>query len=98
MNNVIKKMMAAACFLIAGNAVKAQTEHAKYVVLITVDGFRPEFYLDSTYGMFTVRDMMARGVAARGADPVFPSVTYPDHTTLVTGVTPAKHGIYYNTP
>jgi predicted AlkP superfamily pyrophosphatase or phosphodiesterase len=98
MNNVIKKMMTAACLLIAGNAVKAQTEHAKYVVLVTIDGFRPEFYLDSTYGMFTVRDMMKNGVAARGADPVFPSVTYPDHTTLVTGVTPAKHGIYYNTP
>ena len=94
----IIKTVAAAALMLASATVKAQTEQAKYVVLVTIDGFRPEFYLDSTYGMFTVREMMKNGVATRGADPVFPSVTYPDHTTLVTGVTPAKHGIYYNTP
>lgn len=71
---------------------------AKYVVMITVDGFRPEFYLDSSYAMPTVRHLMQNGVAVKGLNPVFPSVTYPDHTTMVTGVTPAKHGIYYNTP
>lgn len=96
--NIINRIIGAACLVSALGTAHAQTEKAKYVVLITVDGFRPEFYLDSTYGMFTVRDMMKHGVAAKGADPVFPSVTYPDHTTLVTGVTPAKHGIYYNTP
>lgn len=95
---IITKIIAVAGLVLYCIAAKAQTEKAKYVVLVTIDGFRPEFYLDSTYGMFTVRDMMKNGVAAKGADPVFPSVTYPDHTTLVTGVTPAKHGIYYNTP
>jgi predicted AlkP superfamily pyrophosphatase or phosphodiesterase len=83
------------CFL-GFQQVEAQT--AKYVVMVTVDGFRPEFYLDSTYGMFTVRELARNGVATEGMNPVFPSVTYPDHTTMVTGVTPAKHGIYYNTP
>lgn len=95
-NNLIKSLLAAVALTAA--AAPAQAQSAKYVVLVTIDGFRPEFYLDSSYGMFTVRDMMKRGVAAKGADPVFPSVTYPDHTTLVTGVTPARHGIYYNTP
>lgn len=97
-NNLTKSFLSAACLLAATSAIQAQNAPAKYVVLVTIDGFRPEFYLDSSYGMFTVRDIMRRGVAAKGADPVFPSVTYPDHTTLVTGVTPAKHGIYYNTP
>ncbi|GAO45164.1 hypothetical protein FPE01S_04_04080 [Flavihumibacter petaseus NBRC 106054] len=79
-------------------ALRAQvTAPARYVLLVTVDGFRPEFYLDSAYGMPTVRELMKHGVAAEGVNPVFPSVTYPDHTTMVTGVTPAKHGIYYNT-
>jgi predicted AlkP superfamily pyrophosphatase or phosphodiesterase len=45
-----------------------------------------------------LRHLMAEGVAARGVNPVFPSVTYPDHTTIITGVTPAKHGIYFNSP
>lgn len=76
----------------------AQQKVATHVVLVTVDGFRPEFYLDSTWGMVNVRHLMKGGVAAQGVTPVFPSVTYPDHTTMVTGVTPAKHGIIYNTP
>jgi predicted AlkP superfamily pyrophosphatase or phosphodiesterase len=77
----------------------AQAPQAKYVILVTIDGFRPEFYLDSiNYAMPTVRELMKNGVAAQGLNPVFPSVTYPDHTTMITGVTPARHGIYYNTP
>jgi predicted AlkP superfamily pyrophosphatase or phosphodiesterase len=92
------KKLTFAMLLFAGLAATAQKKVATHVVLITIDGFRPEFYLDSTYGMMTVRQMMKQGVAAEGVDPVFPSVTYPDHTTMITGVTPAKHGIIYNTP
>ncbi|WP_454803270.1 alkaline phosphatase family protein [Mucilaginibacter phyllosphaerae] len=91
----------AALALVAGaqQIAQAQAPQAKYVVMVTVDGFRPEFYLDSiNYAMPTVRELMKNGVAAQGLNPVFPSVTYPDHTTMITGVTPAKHGIYYNTP
>lgn len=99
MKQMIGKVLFTSLILAAaGTGVQAQRTPATHVVLITVDGFRPEFYLDSTYGMMTVRQMMKNGVAAEGVDPVFPSVTYPDHTTMVTGVTPAKHGIYYNTP
>ncbi len=88
-------------FLILLNSIhshaQTSTPKATHVIIVTVDGFRPEFYLDSTYGMMTVRHMMQNGVAAQAVEPVFPSVTYPDHTTIVTGVTPARHGIYYNT-
>ena len=87
----------AVVFSLKENAL-AQAPQAKYVILVTVDGFRPEFYLDSNYAMPTVRELMKNGVAAQGLNPVFPSVTYPNHTTMITGVTPAKHGIYYNTP
>src|ERR1700760_2751378 len=71
---------------------------AKYIVLITIDGLRPEFYLDPGWNMVNLRHLMEQGVAAKGVNPVFPSVTYPDHTTLITGVLPAKHGIYFNSP
>jgi predicted AlkP superfamily pyrophosphatase or phosphodiesterase len=90
----MKKLIVA---LVCLFSVLGSMGQAKYVVMVTVDGFRPEFYLDSTYGMYTVRELARNGVAAEGMNPVFPSVTYPDHTTMVTGVTPAKHGIYYNT-
>lgn len=71
---------------------------AKYVVLITIDGLRPEFYLDERWGMPNLRHMMEHGVAAKGVVPVYPSVTYVNHTSMITGVVPARHGIYYNGP
>lgn len=94
--NTIKRALLV--LVVLGICLETSAQQAKYVVMVTVDGFRPEFYLDSAYGMPTVREMMKNGVATQGMNPVFPSVTYPDHTTMVTGVTPARHGIYYNTP
>ncbi len=76
----------------------SQEPAAKHVILITVDGLRPEFYLEESWGMPNLRYMMENGVAAKSAVPVFPSVTYPNHTTLITGVAPASHGIYFNGP
>lgn len=73
----------------------AQESH---VVLISVDGLRPEFYLDAEWGMVNVRQGMKKGAYADGVRGSFPTVTYPSHTTMVSGVLPAKHGIYYNTP
>src|SRR6185437_4475174 len=70
---------------------------AKHVVLITIDGSRPDFYLDSSWHADNIRALMADGAYAMGVNSVFPSMTYPSHTTIVTGVQPAKHGIYYNT-
>ncbi|MDR0228454.1 MAG: ectonucleotide pyrophosphatase/phosphodiesterase [Flavobacteriaceae bacterium] len=75
--------------------LKAQ-EKTPHVVLITIDGFRPDFYLEEHWGMHTVRGLMKNGVAAKAVTPIFPSVTYPDHTTIITGELPAQHGIIYN--
>ncbi|MET3980426.1 putative AlkP superfamily pyrophosphatase or phosphodiesterase [Mucilaginibacter sp. UYP25] len=97
--NIYGALIVLAAVLGLKQSAIAQAPQAKYVILVTIDGFRPEFYLDSVnYAMPTVRELMKNGVAAQGLNPVFPSVTYPDHTTMITGVTPAKHGIYYNTP
>ena len=38
------------------------------------------------------------GVRADGVRGVFPTVTYPSHTTIITGALPIRHGIYYNSP
>jgi predicted AlkP superfamily pyrophosphatase or phosphodiesterase len=44
----------------------------------------------------TLRKLAANGSIARGMRPVNPTVTWPNHTTLISGVTPAKHGVLYN--
>lgn len=70
---------------------------SKYVVLISIDGLRPDFYLESSWPTPNLRFMKENGVYAEGVRGVFPTVTYPSHTTIITGAMPAKHGIYYNT-
>jgi len=80
------------------SAVAARAQEKNHVILISVDGLRPEFYLDAQWGMVNVRQGMSKGAYAEGVRGSFPTVTYPSHTTIVTGVLPAKHGIYYNTP
>lgn len=79
----------------SGNKVSSNVTH---VVVISIDGLRPEFYLDPSWPAPNLRKMATEGVAAEGVRGVFPSVTYPSHTTIVTGAMPAKHGIYYNSP
>ncbi len=71
---------------------------ARHVVLITIDGFRPDFYMDASWGAVNLRQIMERGTCAKGVRGIFPTVTFPSHTTLVTGVRPEEHGIYYNAP
>jgi predicted AlkP superfamily pyrophosphatase or phosphodiesterase len=44
----------------------------------------------------TLRGLMAGGVYASGVKNALPTVTYPNHTTLITGVWPARHGIPNN--
>jgi len=97
----MKKWIVLAGVLAAGFGIaRAQSPTqplAKHVVVITVDGFRPDFYLDSSWHADNIRALMAGGAYAKGVNSVFPSMTYPSHTTIVTGVQPAVHGIYYNT-
>ena len=72
--------------------------HPDHVVLISIDGFRPEFYQDTTWPAPMIQQMAQEGAQARAVRGVFPSVTYPSHTTMITGSVPRRHGIYYNTP
>jgi hypothetical protein len=80
--------------VLAGCAASAAGE--RHLVLISLDGLRPEFYLDPASPAAELRALVAAGSAARGAEPVFPSVTYPNHATIVTGVRPMRHGIAFN--
>lgn len=70
------------------------------VVVISVDGMMPATYLDpDAHGLKipTLRKLVAAG-AAGSVRSVMPTVTYPSHTTMVTGVPPKVHGIVTNKP
>ncbi|WP_276168232.1 alkaline phosphatase family protein [Zobellia alginiliquefaciens] len=78
---------------------RAQEESlTQHVVLVSVDGFRPNFYLEDKWPTPNLKKMVREGAAAMGVRGVFPSVTYPSHTTIITGAYPAEHGVFYNSP
>ena len=65
------------------------------VMLIGIDGFRAD-YLERGFAP-NLQAMANQGLQARGLVPVFPSLTFPNHLSLVTGVHPGGHGIVNNT-
>src|SRR5690348_6862666 len=70
------------------------------LVVISVDGLRPDYVTQAdAHGakIPNLRRFLKQGAYADGVQGVVPTVTYPSHTTLMTGVWPAKHGIYANT-
>ena len=64
------------------------------VILISIDGWRWD-YLER-FAPPTLSRLAAEGVRAEGLIPQFPSKTFPNHYTLVTGLTLAHHGIVSN--
>jgi predicted AlkP superfamily pyrophosphatase or phosphodiesterase len=66
------------------------------VVLITLDGFPARALKDPRLPMPTLRKLQADGAYAQGMQPINPSVTWPNHTTLITGVTAAEHHVMAN--
>lgn len=69
------------------------------VLLVSIDGLRPDYVLEAdAHGLKipNLRRMVAEGTYSTGVHGVLPTVTYPSHTTLVTGVSPARHGICAN--
>ena len=69
------------------------------LVLISVDGLRPDYVTAAdAHGckIPNLRRFLKEGTYAEGVQGVIPTVTYPSHTTLVTGVWPTKHGIFAN--
>lgn len=79
-------------------AQEAAAPPAEHVLLVSIDGLRPEFYRDATWPAPTLQRIAREGVSADGVRSVYPSVTYPSHTTMITGALPARHGIWYNSP
>jgi predicted AlkP superfamily pyrophosphatase or phosphodiesterase len=72
---------------------------ASALLMISIDGLRPDAVLEAdAHGLKIphLRRILQDGVHASGVRGVLPTVTYPSHTTLVTGVWPLKHGIFSN--
>jgi len=98
-------MNAAARFLVRSGFVfllvsaLATLAHAAPVLMISIDGLKPEYITQAdAHGMKIpyLRTLMRDGTYAEGVIGIWPTITYPSHTTLITGVWPAEHGILNN--
>ena len=66
------------------------------VVVISLDGFPAYALEDPKLPVPHLRQLMQTGASASHMLPVNPTVTWPNHTTMVTGVLPPEHGLFYN--
>jgi alkaline phosphatase D len=65
-----------------------------YVILVSFDGFRHDYV--ERYDLPNFEAFLKRGSQARGLLPSFPSKTFPNHYSLVTGLYPGNHGLVNN--
>ncbi len=75
----------------------ADNQPVKHVVLISVDGLSASYLSDPRAEMPNLRGIADQGASASGMMTTFPSVTWPSHTSLVTGMRAARHGVIGNT-
>lgn len=66
------------------------------MVMISIDGLAGFYFDDPKAGMPTLRKLADQGAQAPLMKASTPTVTWPNHTTLVTGVNPARHGVVGN--
>src|SRR5580693_3309647 len=75
------------------NTAAQQAKH--YVILVSLDGFRYDYAQE--YDAKNLAALGARGASApAGMIPAYPSITFPNHYTIVTGLYPEHHGIVAN--
>jgi predicted AlkP superfamily pyrophosphatase or phosphodiesterase len=90
---VLRYWFSSVVALAVATSADAQPEH---VVLISIDGLAAYHLDNDELELPNLRELIAAGVWAESSETVFPSVTHPAHTTLVTGVPPAVHGVIGN--
>ncbi len=79
-----------------GAAADAPAGSDRIVVMISLDGLAAYYIDDPKAGMPTLRALAEAGARASAMKAVTPTVTWPNHTTLVTGDMPARHGVVGN--
>lgn len=67
---------------------------APYVLLISIDGYRHDY--TEKFRPHHILKFIEKGVSAEGLVPTFPTLTFPNHYSIVTGMYPENHGIVAN--
>ena len=90
MNRVFQSIQVSLVLAVALLPVKAFA----FTLLIGIDGFRGD-YLDRGFSP-TLNQLARQGAFSQELTPAYPSVTFPNHVSIVTGQYPGNHGIVNN--
>lgn len=95
--SILALAFAASAALAAEPSPQSRSQRAdQHVILITIDGFPARFWHDESLPLPNLRRLAREGAVAEAMTVSNPSITWINHTTLVTGVTPRRHGVLYN--
>jgi alkaline phosphatase D len=72
----------------------SQSSKESYVVLVSMDGFRWDY--QKQFNLQNLKQIAKEGVHAKSMKPSYPSKTFPNHYSIVTGLYPDHHGIINN--
>ncbi len=106
--NLIRSAFFAALILCAAGAgaqiapslpATLPAEAIRRAIIVSVDGLMPAAYVSpEVHGLKipTLREIVLGGAWSEGARSVFPTITFPAHVSIATGVNPGVHGIVSN--
>jgi predicted AlkP superfamily pyrophosphatase or phosphodiesterase len=81
--------------IVPGRFNSKEQQQKPYIILISADGFR--YDLADKYKATNLLQLRSEGVNAAYMQPSYPSLTFPNHYSIITGLYPAHHGIVDNT-
>ena len=87
-------ILLALALVVAAPAAQPRSGSAPILVLVSFDGWRSDYI--NRFPVTNLKALAARGVRAPALISSFPSLTFPNHYTIVTGLYPAHHGIVAN--
>jgi predicted AlkP superfamily pyrophosphatase or phosphodiesterase len=93
---VINSFARAAALLLLATLAAGQPAKDRTVIVISLDGFPAYALADPYLPVPNLRQLIGRGSMARRMITVNPTVTWPNHTSMITGVKPARHSVIYN--
>jgi predicted AlkP superfamily pyrophosphatase or phosphodiesterase len=88
------RWMASLWLIFLGAACSKEHRIADHVFIVSFDGGKPSVIAESA--MPNLKKIAADGAATWSAQTIFPSKTLPSHTSMFTGLTPAKHRVLWN--
>jgi predicted AlkP superfamily pyrophosphatase or phosphodiesterase len=75
-------------------SIAQKVDSRPYLVVLSMDGFRWDY--PDLFPTPNLHSIMEKGVHAKSLVPAFPSVTFPNHYSMATGLYPDHHGIVNN--